>query len=165
MRVVYSLLFIVFCASLSFSQSLSEDLKINGLHYYSTKKEAIAVLGQPDRINSPNYECGFLSSEEQGKDFESLQYGKLILTGAGNEKYIFEEIPLNSELEITYKNQKVTSELEFGELIEIFGLEVMGSFHESYTGEELVRNENSDDGLVFHLQDGRLMKIEYWSPC
>lgn len=165
MRIVHISMFMVLYTCCSFSQTLSDGLLINGLKFRTEKREIIRVLGQPNKTYNLEYECGFLSTTENGKTFESLKYDGLVATGMDGELYVFETILLNSKFKITYNGRQISSEDSFDKLLSIFGEEIMNSIHESYTGEELVRNEKSDDGLILHLKDGKLQKIEYWSPC
>ena len=165
-RFVYTLL--LFCFQFSIGQSIDFD-KINykGLRYYSTKQEIIKKLGSPKRIYKPNYECGFLSVDEQGVEFYTLDYGSLKFTGNKNEKFILEEINFdeNKLLFINYSNYKLNSKTTIADLINIFGKEITNPLRKTKSVHFLIMHSNSDDGIVFHIKNGKLVKMEYWSPC
>lgn len=68
-------------------------------------------------------------------------------------------------MSFTYDGVKLDMDSDLDKLIEVFGMELFGSFHDSSTDSKLIRFQDSDDGIIFYLKDGRLSKLSYWSPC
>lgn len=135
------------------------------LPFFAEKEQIIKMLGQPNKELLPEYECGFLSTDSQSKVFHSLRYDYALYTGASGIKYLLEELSLEDGVEVSYDGHKLTNQTDLDELIAIFGMDVMGSLHDTYTGRYLVRSSNSDDGISFILENGKVVKIRYWSPC
>ncbi len=164
------LFFIFFILGLGLSNTEAQGLDksmftINGLDLFSPKDSVLKVLGQPEKISFPDYECGFLSSFMEPEKTESLHFKNLVFSGKGQEKFVAEFIPLNEDWDIRYGDKEVHCELSFECLTEIFGEEIIWQFHESYDGFLVVRFDNADDGLSFHWSKGKLIKLVYWSPC
>ena len=142
-----------------------EKFKFKGLSFRSTKEEIIKTLGQPRKIFEPNFECGFLSSEEQGKPFYALDYGNIRFVGNEEDGYIVDEYQFTYGMSFTYNGVRLDMDTGLDKLIEVFGMELFGSFHDSSTDSKLVRFSDSDDGFMFYLKEGRLSMLSYWSPC
>jgi len=136
-----------------------------GLPFYSEKEQIIKKLGTPNKEFLPQYECGFLSTDSQDKVFHSLQYNYALYTGAPGIKYVLEKLSLDNGVTVSYDGHKMSNQTDLDELIEIFGMDTMGSLHDTYTGRYSVRSEKSDAGINFILENGRVVMIEYWSPC
>ena len=151
-----------------FGQNVNYDLiKFNDLNFFSTKKEIIEKLGNPNKIYEPNYECGFLSSDEQGKEYFTLKYDKIIFTGNETEKYVLEKINFENDNSIilNYGKYKLTCETELNELVKIFGNEIIKYFDNNLNGEIILRHYEYDSGIRIELKNGKLIRFEYWSPC
>lgn len=142
-----------------------EKFKFKGLGFRSTKEDIVKRLGQPRKIYEPNFECGFLSSEEQGKPFYALDYGNMKFVGNEEDGYIIDDYQLTYGMSFTYNGMKLDMDSSLEKLIEVFGTELFGSFHDSSTDNKLIRFSDSDDGIMFYLKEGRLSMLTYWSPC
>ncbi|HEY9117249.1 MAG TPA: hypothetical protein VIN11_05450 [Roseivirga sp.] len=147
-------------------QTLNKELiKIGKLDFHSTKEKIVAALGEPNEITEPNYECGFLSSEEQGKPFFKLSYEHYHFVGNDEDGYLIEELYFNQGVSISYNGVNIDKDITLDGLIEVFGMELFGSFHDTSTDSKLIRFDMSDSGVIFYLTNGKLSKMEYWSPC
>ncbi|MFT6872602.1 MAG: hypothetical protein ACJAVN_001613 [Roseivirga sp.] len=166
MKIFYSMLFMV----LATASLVGQDFDMNKFTYkelpfFAEKEQIIKILGEPNKEFLPQNECGFLSTDSQSKVFYSLRYDYALYTGASGIKYLLEELSLEDGVEVSYDGHKLTNQTDLDELIAIFGMDVMGSLHDTYTGRYLVRSSNSDDGISFILENGKVVKIRYWSPC
>ena len=123
--------------------------KYNGLDFNSTKDEIVRKLGNPKKIFNPNYECGFLSGDEQGDGYFTLDYGKIKYTGNTKEKYLLEKITFeNKKVVLFYGKNRLTSVTTFTQLSKIFGKK----FKEN--GSFLIPSINGDDGIKIELKNG-----------
>jgi len=148
--------------NIDFDKLIFEDISC-----YSSKVNIVEKLGEPLKIYNPNYECGFLSSDEQMKEFETLEYENIKFTGNNEDKFIIEEINFNNKsTSITYSNFQLNSETTLSDLEEIFGTIITNDFKND-SGIVIVPNENKikEDGFQFVIKDGKLISIMYWSPC
>lgn len=143
----------------------AEKFKFGDLGFRSSKEEIVKVFGEPKRISEPNYECGFLSSSEQGKTFYLLDYKNIQFVGNEKDGYVIDKFNLTYGMSFTYDGVKLDMDSDLDKLIEVFGIQLFGSFHDSSTDSKLIRFQDSDDGIIFYLKDGRLSKLSYWSPC
>ena len=71
-----------------------KDFKINGTTFLANKDDIIKHFGKPESTFEPQYECGFLSEDVQGKKFYSLKYRHVQFTGSENDKYQLEKLIL-----------------------------------------------------------------------
>ena len=140
-------------------------IKYRGLGLVSTKAEIIAKLGQPNKVFEPNYECGFFSSDEQGKSYYALQYGDVEFIGNDEEKYTIDRIEFKEGVTVYYGEYLLSNESDLDRLIEVFGMKKFGRLHETSTDSVVLFEEGSDGGIRFSLKNGKLSKIGYWSPC
>ena len=162
------ILIILFFTEISFAQNLNlDEIKFNGLNFYSSKNQIIEKLGKPKKEYTPNYECGDFSSEEQGVIYYNLDYGNIKFTGNENAKYAINEINFANDksLILYYKNHKLTCETTLNELTEIFGKEIINQIGNRLNGSFLIRHPEYDNGIRFEVKNGKLITLEYWSPC
>ena len=119
-------------------------------------------MGKPERIFEPKYECGFLSEDEQGRKFFTLEYPELKFTGNEADKYLIEEINFsaNQEIQVMYNGQVIFGNMAIEKLSAVLGVDF-----ESNSVGKLIHFEGADDGFVFQFKDGKLIKVSYWSPC
>ena len=168
MKRVLLVFIIATIAHLGMSQEVDFELiKYKGLNFYSPKSEIIQKLGPPLRIYDPNYECGFLSSEEQNTKFYTLDYGKVKFTGNDKEGYLLEEIECGEDcsLVLSYGKYSLSCKTNITELAEIFGEELTKRFKSSTNASMIIHHGIRDDGIKIEVKEGKLIKVEYWAPC
>ena len=138
----------------------SDEIRINGIGFNATREQILKEFGNPIRIFQPNYECGFLSTEEQGAVYYSIKYDFLVFTGNNAEGYLLEEALIAPTLKakISYKGKGLSHNTTIKEFESIFETKVEGD-------SVLLFFKGADDALDFTFKNGKLDKIEYWSPC
>jgi len=136
------------------------SFRIDGMSFTLKREVILKKFGKPLKVFEPNYECGFLSESEQGKKYYSLVYKHFKFTGNNKEGYLLEEILLEPALpnKVTFKSKALSHKTTVKEFEAIFGVKISGS-------EKVLYNKGADDAFVFTFIKGRLVKIEYWSPC
>ena len=145
MRINLTVLILIYFGQISFGQNVNYDLiTYKGLNLFSTKTEIIEKLGNPNKTFEPHYECGFLSSGEQGKDYFTLEYNKIKFTGNENEKYVLEQINFENDntIILNYGEYKLTCETELTELTKIFGKEIIKYFDNDLSGGIIIHKRN-----------------------
>lgn len=124
------------------------------------------------RHSPTDYECGFISNEEQGNSFFKLNYQQLTWIGNAEGVYFVDMVRFDPEGEMKWSYYK---ELEFSgkssqeevehflgksaEPIQIEGRESEDLFH---LGGQF---KNRDDGFYFLFLKGKLIEFHYSSPC
>jgi len=149
------------------------DFTIKNLSFKSSKKQIINAYGSKVKIDEPNYECGFLSSDWQKKSFYQLLYEDIVFIGNEEDGYIIEKIVFNSKSshKLIYKNQIIDYKTTFQDLQNIFGQNQMRKLnnnsdnHDQYIIPSGFSKNASEDAYIIYLNKGKVMKIEYWSPC
>src|SRR5690606_1316961 len=119
-----AIILLLICTQLSFAQTIDFKLfKYNGLEFYLSKSEIKEKLGNPHKTFEPNYECGFLSADEQSTEYFTLDYGTVKFTGNENEKYLIELINFENDetIVLKYGEHSLTRETTMTELALIFG--------------------------------------------
>ncbi|PIQ50323.1 MAG: hypothetical protein COW03_00355 [Cytophagales bacterium CG12_big_fil_rev_8_21_14_0_65_40_12] len=170
MKVFLIGLFLAFSTSPSFGQELLFELeliKFNGLSYQSTKDEIVKIFGIP-KIIDPQYECGAYSESQPGAPYEQLIYKGFIFIGNEKEKYILQEITFDSKGEIFLEidGHKLSNATSKDRFIELFGEKAKTYFDDNLYAEEIkLYPKDQDSGYIFSFEEGRLLKIHYWSPC
>ena len=144
-----------------------KKLEVNGQSICSSKSLILEKFGEPIKITNPDYECGFLSSAEQMKKFESLVYKDMIFTGNREDDYILDEFKFNSEIyTLNYDGVDLKKGITIEKLQEIFG-----KFDDRYISDQTkyigIPNQDKiqEDGYSFQFENGKLVLIKYWSPC
>jgi len=159
---------LIFFIQSSLGQNVDFDkIKFKGLNFYSSKKEIIKKFGKPVKIYEPNYECGFLSNDEQGIIYYTLEYKKVKFTGNKKEKFVLEEINFKNDKKIflEYGKYKFSNKTTIKDLILIFGTKIKDQIKNRINTHFMLFQKGADDGIIFFLKDGKLIRIEYWSPC
>lgn len=167
MKPILTFLIILFWQDCSAQNIDFDKLNFQGLPPNSPRELIIEKLGNPERILDPNYECGFLSAEEQNKDFFTLDFGDFQFTGNETDNYILDKIHFGSEsIVLNYSYYKFNSSTEITTLAKIFGMEAFLNLP-SDTGVVIIPNKNKtqEDGFEFAIENGKLRSIYYWSPC
>ena len=99
-----------------------KKLKVNGQNICSSKTVILEQFGKPIEITNPDYECGFLSSAEQMKEFESIVYKDIVFTGNREGDYILDEFKFNSQIStLKYGGIDLNKGTTIDKLQEIFG--------------------------------------------
>lgn len=163
-----TILLIFFYYQFTFGQTVDFDkMKFNGLHFYSSKSEITKKLGTPKNVYNPNYECGFLSDVGNGNIYFTLDYGNIKFTGNQSEKYVLEKINFENgfSLVLNYKKHKLSCNTTFKDLIDIFGKKIINLIGKDLNGRFTLMHENNDDGIIIEIKNGKLIALEYWSPC
>lgn len=139
---------------------LYKDIKLNGLLFNSTKKDIIKKFGNPQNVFEPNYECGFLSADWQGRKFYSLQYSALLFTGNDVDKYALEHVHFSKgkSLKVSYQGQIISEKTTIKAFESIFKAKVVNN-------EIYLYFKGADDKLIVTFKKGLLFEIEYWTPC
>lgn len=168
MKPYLALLMILLCFQIGSTQNINYDnFSLQGLSLYSTKENIIEKHGKPEKIYEPNYECGFLSAEEQGNKFSTLQYVGFKFTGNEEDHYILEEINFeNNAIVLNYSGYQLSSITDINTLAKIFNEDSFLNLP-SDTGVVIIPNINKikEDGFGFKIENGKLISIHYWSLC
>jgi len=137
---------LIFFIQSSLGQNVDFDqIKFKGLNFYSSKKEIIKKLGKPVKIYEPNYECGFLSNDEQGIIYYTLEYKKVKFTGNKKEKFVLEEINFKNDKKI-FLRPSYFSIVENREEDSIIGTITKIVFKGNYSIFHVLYN-----GCIFHI--------------
>jgi hypothetical protein len=161
-------MFLLFFNNISAQNIEFNKIEFRGLKFLSSKNEIIKKIGNPLKIYEPNYDCGGLSSEWQGVDFFTLDYGNIKFTGNDNDGYLIEEINFvnDKSFALIYDNYTLNSETKLINLIEVFGKQILLQIKENQPIQVIIINSSEiDDGIKLVLKDGKLIKFLYWSPC
>ncbi|MFV8282778.1 hypothetical protein ACNKXS_14615 [Christiangramia marina] len=144
-----------------------KKLEVNGQSICSSKSLILEKFGEPLEITNPDYECGFLSSAEQMKEFESIVYKDFVFTGNREDDYILDEFKFNSQIfTLNYGGIDLNKGTTIDKLQEIFG-----KFDDEYRSDQSIyifipnQDKMQDDGYLFQFNKGKLVLIEYWSRC
>lgn len=145
-------------------------LRLNGLPFTTTKAQVLHRLGKPVTIDEPKYECGFLSSQEQGQRFYSLHYPQAVFTGNAKAGYVMEEVRFlaNAPTVLMYGSRKLSAKTTLHDLEKAFGhklrLEKIRTGKTKYEPMVSLRSRG-DDAANFWFKGGHLVRFEYWTPC
>lgn len=147
-----------------------DKLHLNGLPFTATKAQVIRRLGKPTKTDEPHYECGALSSQEQGKRIYSLHYANALFTGNSQEGYVMDQVMFSAKKPIVllYGTWKLTEKTTLKDLEKAFGhsLKMETMVTETSNAAPVVSlSSKGDDGAIFWFEKGRLVKFEYWTPC
>jgi len=144
-----------------------KKLEVNGQSICSSKSLILEKFGEPIEITNPDYECGFLSSAEQMKEFESIVYKDFVFTGNREDDYILDEFKFNSQIfTLNYAGIDLNKGTTIDKLQEIFG-----KFDDEYRSDQSIyifipnQDKMQEDGYLFQFNKGKLVLIEYWSRC
>lgn len=144
-----------------------EKIEFRGLGFCSSEEMIIENLGDPEKVFEPDYECGYLSAEEQNKKIYTLDYKDFRFTGNNTENYVIDEICFNNEaVVLNYLNYQIDSGTTIHKLAEIFGQSSFPNLR-SDSGVVIIPNKdrNEEDGFEFEFKNGKLVCMRYWSPC
>ena len=144
-----------------------KKFEVNGQSICSSKSLILEKFGEPIEITNPDYECGFISSAEQMKEFESMVYKDIVFTGNREDDYILDEFKFNSDI---YTLNYGGIHLDKGTTIEKLQ-EIFGKFDDEYSSDQSIyifipnQDKVQEDGYLFQFTKGNLVLIEYWSRC
>ncbi|GAB3292350.1 hypothetical protein GCM10027511_05380 [Hymenobacter humi] len=143
-----------------------DKLRLNGLPFKATKAQVVQRLGKPLKIDEPHYECGFLSSQEQGKKMYALHYGYAQFTGNAHDGYLMEKVSFTSKAPqvLQYGSWKLSQKTTVKSLETVFGQPLKAEKTKDGYQQVMIRSKQ-DDGAIFWFKNGQLMEFTFWSPC
>lgn len=168
MKKLHLSILLLLTVQLGIAQYIDVDLiRYKGLSFYTTKSAITKVLGKAEKIYDPNYDCGFLSTAIQEGEFQTLDYGSIKFTGNEQELYLLELVDMENDdsIVVKYGDRNLSCETTLSELIEIFGASFAKQFGEQKEGSIKLFHEKADDGIRVSIKNGKLIRLEYWSPC
>ena len=142
-------------------------LKINGLDFMSTQNEVEAVFGEANKIQT-DYECGFYSIEQPNAPFFQLQYSDIEFIGNDKVGYQFQSIRINiyETIEVKYDGKLLNFQTSIEQFVEIIGDDAKELLENDSRNQQItLYSKGYDDAAFFTFRNGKLLKIEYWSPC
>ncbi|WP_186757513.1 hypothetical protein [Echinicola salinicaeni] len=149
-------------------------ITLNGIPQSATKSAIQKQFGAPINILTPNYECGFLSSDEQGEVFYSMEYDGFKWTGNEKQNYVLDELKMEKAagLILVFQGQIIdqnTTSTTFLALADDLEISVdVGANAWSIDKEMEVISIIVwlvDDAYNFYFVNDRFNFLEYWSPC
>ncbi len=161
------LIIFIFSINFSIGQTVNFELiQFNGLNFKSSKKTITDLFKEKAQVFEPNYECGFLSSAEQGVEYQTIDFGYIKFTGNDQENYLIEKVDfeLNKLATIKYNGHELSGQTSPEQLIEIFGSELSERLAD-FDDVIIIFGKNSDDGIRLEFKNNKLITFEYWSPC
>jgi len=165
MKIYFVLILLLLITQSNIAQSIDfKELQINGLSSVSSKNIILEKFGKPLKVFNPDYDCGFLSSNEQMKEIESLKYNNFIFTGNNKDNFIIDEFNFKESMYVvSYCGIDLNHKTTTNEILKIFGYNENGKNLSDYI---FIPNdkEYSEDGYMFEFIDGKLISISYWSP-
>lgn len=143
-----------------------DKLRLNGLPFRAPKAQIMQRLGKPIKINEPRYECGALSSEEQGKKMYSLHYGYAQFTGNAQDGYLLEKVKFSFKAPqvLQYGSWNLSEKTTLKSLEAVFGQPLKPEKTDDGYQQVMIRSK-ADSGAIFWFKNGQLAEFEFWSPC
>jgi hypothetical protein len=142
--------------------------------YTSTPSQVKEVLGEPDSVTTPNYECGaYIAGEEPWGEIVELMHfqGTRIVTFKDKAELVVIKV---REWDCTLHHPKIilSGYTSLEELAEVFPKSVQQSNDwkdvrngNTYRLVLIAPKPNWDDKWVLKFLDNKLIEIEYWTPC
>ncbi|CAG5069394.1 hypothetical protein DYBT9623_02130 [Dyadobacter sp. CECT 9623] len=151
----------------SVSDFSTRNITFNGLYFPVNKEAIIRKFGQ-GKIVQTDYECGAYSAEQEKGPYYQLAYKNFNFIGSDKEDFMLENVVFDAagKTVVIYQKEILNGFTTKAQFITIFGSEVERLFENGQNGNTvLLQSKDSDDGLMFTFERGRLVKMEYWSPC
>jgi hypothetical protein len=100
-------------------------------------------------VFEPNYECGFVSSQEQSTKYYAMEYNKVSFIGNPKENYIINRVKFDATTNATlnYGRWKLNHTTSTKDLMSIFGPSVQ--FDKQPNGTTITLIRELEDGLMF----------------
>ena len=120
------------------------------------------MLGIPDSIKEPKYECGFHSEEEQGKKFYQYYYGSMNFILSDSEADI-EKIFFDDSQELLLNEFPINNKTEFDEIVKQLNIKV--SIRSDKTLLTFYPKGGYDEHYYLKFENEKLIIFEIWTPC
>jgi hypothetical protein len=172
--IIVSITILNFSGAQNIGPYNTTDLTVNGVPFHTSKATILKTFGKPIKQFKPQYECGFLSAEEQGEIFYSLQYKGVKWTGNKKSKYVMEELFFTKgpKYVVVLSGKKLSGQTSLSDFIKLSGVKqdaihtiTPNQYPDRVTTYVDFYQNNSDDKFIFNFIDDKLYSIEYWSPC
>lgn len=139
----------------------SDEINYRTLKLYHSKKQMLDVMGKPDSIVEPKYDCGPYSEDSQGKRFFQYFYGKVNFivhdSIAEIEQVLFSEVET-----MIIKDVLLTGKMSSIEVLEKFGFRKP---RRSLNYLTIVPAGNMDEHYLLEFKSDRLHKFSRYQPC
>jgi len=139
-----------------------DSISFEGILLKSKKEKIIEILGSPDSINEPKYECGFHSEDEQGERFYQYFYGSMNFILSDSESDI-ERILFDDTQELLVYGFRINSETTFEEIINHFG--IRNNDYPNKNTLTFLPKGGYDEQYYFIFENEKVVEFEIWTPC
>lgn len=143
------------------------DISVSGINHESSPEDLFYILGTPDTVFDPQYECGFYSVDLQ--DIESVMLHRypdldfLVVDG----EVVFRDVYFNEATNLVLKTSefKLSHETSLEELEELFpqAFEYWKSDNSSVLS--ILPCESCDVEIWLHIKDDHIWRVQFWDPC
>jgi len=149
------------------------NIKVNGIPFYTSLKELTEAFGKPDSIVKPNYECGPYSDSVKNKGLKQYWYGESTFHVIGDKAEIDLIDFTDGKFTIEHPLVTLSKATTVDDLKEVFPNSVNLSFFRSDPADtkkmyQFVRfspGGKQDSMFFLKFKDDKLISFAFWHPC
>lgn len=139
------------------------DIKFRGIKLKSNKSNILEIMGKPDSIVEPKYECGAFSEDWVGIPFYQYFYDRMNFI-VFEEKGEIENIEFIDDTEIEMNGIKMNNEMTFKEISRLLKIKTP-SDNPSKNQIILYPKEKLDENYILEFKKDKLYKFDRFDPC
>ncbi|MEZ4990845.1 MAG: hypothetical protein R2824_10555 [Saprospiraceae bacterium] len=140
-----------------------EEISFGGLKFKGTKSALIELMGKPDSIVEPKYECGPFSEDSQGMKFYQYYYGGMnfIVYQALAE---IQNINFSGYEVLKISGKEFTQDTDFDTALEKLGIVLN---EDNYSKDQILiyPEEPLDEHYILKFENGKLHQFDRFEPC
>ncbi len=140
-----------------------DEISYGGLKFKDTKSALIKVMGKPDSIVEPKYDCGPFSEEWQGIKFYQYFYGDMNFIVYQDLAEI-QDVNFSRSESLKISGVEFTRETDFDTALEKLGIELN---EDNYSKAQILiyPEEPLDEYYILKFENGRLQQFDRFEPC
>ena len=149
---------------LTLSKSVSvSDIRFHALKFKDSKSKMEEIMGLPDSIISPKYDCGPFSEEWQELKFFQYFYGDMNFI-VYNSIAEIQNILIQEDEDFYIQNVRLNSGMSFEEVAEKLELKITDMNYNS-NRIEIHPTEQLDEHYSLKFRDNMLFQFDRYEPC
>jgi hypothetical protein len=164
--IIISLLLIISTSSSAQYYSIInlDSISVSSITTNTKAEEIIDILGQPDSIFNPLYECGDFS-EENIDTVIILRYKGIDFLNSDGLTYFYNLDFKNIKFDVKLNHLHLTNQTNIKELKDLFPQSYTRCLEEGSGTIRLWICNECDGQIQLYFENDKLISLNYWSPC
>ena len=138
-------------------------ISYNNINFTDTKARMLSIMGKPDSIVEPKYECGPFSEAWENMKFYQYFYGNMNFI-VYNEKAEIQDLYFASNEQLKIQNIELDGSMSFDQVAKLLGIDLSkGQYNKNRI--IIFHEVEIDEHYFLKFKDNKLHSFDRLEPC